>query len=166
MATIELPRVQVESVSLITSTARPLIINRNPAPDEVGVPIDSTLALELIDPGTAGIDVSATRVWVDAVLAFDGAAVPPFAAAVVQSVDSLRVVLTPPAPLTSLARVTVRVAARIVGGGPSLDETYSFTVEDRVAPRLASAQALSQKQVRLVFDEPVEASGATVSFIT
>ncbi|MBL9037323.1 MAG: phage tail protein, partial [Archangium sp.] len=162
MATIELPRVQVQSVTLTTTGARPLIINRDPSPGEVGVPIDSTLALELVDPDAAGIDTSATRIWVDGVLAFDGAPILPFAAVVAQSPDNLRVVLTPATPLTSLARVTVRVASRIVGGGPSIDETYSFTVEDRVAPRLASAQSISQKQVRLVFDEPVECSGATV----
>lgn len=162
MATIELPRAQVQSVTLTTSGARPLLINRDPSPGEVGVPIDSPLALELIDPGVAGIDANATRIWVDGVLAFDGAPVPPFAAVVAQSPDSLRVVLTPATPLVSLARVTVRVASRIVGGSQSLDESWSFTAEDRVAPRLASAQAISQKQLRLVFDEPVESSTATV----
>jgi phage tail-like protein len=162
MATIELPRVQLQTVTLISRGARPLLINRDPSPGEVGVPIDSTLALELVDPGVAGIDSSATRIWVDGVLAFDGARVAPFAVVATQSSDSLRVVVTPPAPLFSLARVKVRVASRIVGGGPPLDETYSFTVEDRVAPRLASAQAISQKQVRLVFDEPVESYRATV----
>ena len=162
MATIELPRVHVESVTLITSATRPLLINRDPSPGETGVPLDSPLALELVDRGVAGIDTSATRIWVDGVLAFDGAAVPPFAAAVAQSSDSLRVVLTPAAPLSSLARVTARVASRIVGGGQSLDESWSFTAEDRVSPRLASAQAISQKRLRLVFDEPVESSTATV----
>lgn len=162
MATIELPRVQVQSVTLTTSGARPLLINRDPSPGEVGVPIDSSLALELVDSAVAGINTNATRIWVDGVLAFDGAPVPPFAAAVAQSPDSLRVVLTPAAPLVSLARVTVRVASRIVGGGQSLDESWSFTAEDRVSPRLASAQAISQKQLRLVFDEPVESSNATV----
>ena len=162
MATIELPRVQVQSVTLTTSGARPLLINRDPSPGEVGVPFDSPLALELVDPGAAGIDTSATRIWVDGVLAFDGAAVPPFAAVVTQSSDSLRVVLTPATPLVSLAQVRVRVASRIVGGGQSLDESWSFTAEDRVSPRLASAQAISQKQLRLVFDEPVENSNATV----
>ncbi len=162
MATIELPRVQVQSVTLTTSGARPLLINRDPSPGEVGAPIDSPLALELIDPGAAGIDTTATRIWVDGVLAFDGAPVPPFTAVVTQSPDSLHVVLTPATPLVSLARVTVRVASRIVGGGQSLDESWSFTAEDRVSPRLATAQAISQKQVRLVFDEPVESSNATV----
>lgn len=145
MATIELPRAQVQSVTLTTSGARPLLINRDPSPGEVGVPIDSPLALELIDPGVAGIDANATRIWVDGVLAFDGAPVPPFAAVVAQSPDSLRVVLTPATPLVSLARVTVRVASRIVGGSQSLDESWSFTAEDRVAPRLASAQAIPRR---------------------
>jgi phage tail-like protein len=163
MATVELPRVQVQSVTLITSATRPLLINRNPGPGETNVPIDSTLTLDLIDSGSAGIDTGATRVWVDGLLAFDGAPVPPLAATVNQSPDSLRLALTPAVPWPSLARVTVRVVSRTAGGGNALDESYSFSVEDRVAPRLASALAISQRQVRLTFDEPVEASSAAIS---
>lgn len=163
MATVELPRVQVQSVTLITIATRPLLINRDPGPGETNVPIDSTLALELVDPGSAGIDTSATRVWVDRVLVFNGAPVAPFAATVNQSPDSLRLVLTPAVPWPSPARVTVRVVSRTVGGGNALDETYSFSVEDRVAPRLATAQAISQRHVRLTFDEPVQASSATIA---
>jgi hypothetical protein len=42
-----------------------------------------------------------------------------------------------------------------VGGAASLDEVYSFVVEDRTAPRVVGAQALAQKTVRVAFDEPV-----------
>lgn len=158
MATLELPRLQVDSVALISSADRPLLINRDPAPDEAGVPIDSLLALELVDPGPDGVDRGATRVWVDGVLAFDGSPIPGFAgplASSTQTADTLRIVLQPPQLLASLSTVAVRVVASTVGGAHVIDETYRFTVEDRTAPRLVSAQAVAQKQVRLVFDEPV-----------
>ncbi len=158
MATLELPRLQVEALSLAASAGGPLLINRDPAPAEVGVPVDSTLALELVDPGPDGIDQAATRIWVDGVLAFDGHATPAFAgplARTTRTTDALRVVLQPTAPLPSLATVAVRVASRTLGGARALDETYAFTVEDRIAPRLVSAQAVAQRQVSLVFDEQV-----------
>ena len=39
--------------------------------NETGVPFDSVIALEIVDPGPDGIDRSRTRVWVDGVLAFE-----------------------------------------------------------------------------------------------
>ncbi|MDP1826672.1 MAG: phage tail protein [Archangium sp.] len=163
MATLELPRLQVESLALVTSASRPLLINRDPAPGEAGVPIDSVLAFEVVDPGTDGVDRPATRVWVDGVLAFDGNLMPTFAgplASVNQTVDTLRVVLHPTQLLASLATVAVHVVSRTLGGAHAFDETYRFTVEDRIAPRLVSAQAVAQKQVRLVFDEQLALPGA------
>ncbi|MDP1916412.1 MAG: phage tail protein [Myxococcales bacterium] len=158
MATLELPRLQVESVALITSAARLLLINRDPAPNDEGVPIDSLLSLELVDAGPDGIDRASTRIWVDGVLAFDGNLTPAFAGplgSAIQTTDTLRIVLHPGQFLASLATVAVHVVTRTLGGAHALDETYRFTVEDRTAPRLVSAQAVAQKQVRLVFDEPV-----------
>ena len=159
MATLELPRLQVDSVALTASTGRPLLINRDPAPDEVGTPIDSLVSLELVDPGPDGVDPAGTRVWVDGVLAFDGNPTPGFAgplASVTQTADTLRIILQPAQWLASLSTVAVRVVTRTVGGVHALDEIYRFTVEDRTAPRLVRAQAIAQKHVRLVFDEPIE----------
>ena len=72
-----------------------------------------------------------------------------------QTADTLRIVLHPLVPLASLATVAIRVAGQMVGGAASLDEVYSFVVEDRTAPRVIGAQALAQKTVRIAFDEPV-----------
>ncbi|MCA3010764.1 MAG: phage tail protein, partial [Myxococcaceae bacterium] len=158
MATLELPGLQVESVALITSAGRPLLINRDPAPEEEGVPIDSLVSLELVDSGPDGIDRASTRIRVDGVLAFDGNLPPAFAGplgSAIQTTDTLRIALHPGQFLASLATVTVHVVTRTLGGAHALDETYRFTVEDRTAPRLVSAQAVGQKQVRLVFDESV-----------
>ncbi|MBI5535977.1 MAG: phage tail protein [Deltaproteobacteria bacterium] len=161
MAEHELPALVVESVAATVETARPLLINRAPAPDETDVPINATVVLEFVDSGSAGIDLAATRVWIDAALAFDGSPTPAFAggrAAVDQTPDALRLVLDPVVPFASLATVTVRVVSNLVLGGFLLDLAYSFQVEDRTAPKLLAAIAISQTVVRLGFDEPAVVS--------
>ena len=163
MATLELPALRLEVVAAVVAEARPVLINRDPGPDELGVPIDSTVALELVDPGPDGIDRGETRVWVDDVLAFEGGAVeelkPGFngpSASVEQTADTLRVALHPTTFFASEATVTVRVVSATTGGAHVLDESYGFHIEDRTAPRLVAAQATGQRTVRLGFDEPVD----------
>ncbi|NVJ27621.1 phage tail protein [Myxococcus sp. AM011] len=162
MATVELPTLYVDTVSLFTETRRPLLLNRAPGPGEEDVPVDSVLELELVDVGVDGIARASTRVWVGGVLAFEGGAsaevTPAFAgplAEVTQSADTLRVVLHPAVPLASQASVSVRVVSATAGAAHLLDEAYTFTVEDSMAPRLVGAQALAPKAVRLAFDEDV-----------
>jgi hypothetical protein len=162
VSTLELPALYVDSLALVASTPRLVLVNRDPSPGESGVPVDATLAIELVDTGPDGVHRASARVWVDGVLAFEGGApaeLPPaFAgplAGVTQTADTLRVVLHPGVPLASLVTVSVRVLAHTVGGAASLDEVYSFVVEDRTAPRVVGAQALSQREVRIAFDEPV-----------
>ncbi|MBU8900970.1 phage tail protein [Corallococcus sp. M34] len=162
MATVELPALYVDTVSLLAETRRLLLLNRSPGPGEEGVPVDSALELEMVDIGTDGISRAGTRVWVDGILAFAGVdsveVQPAFAgplAEVAQTADTLRVVLHPATPLASQASVSVRVVSATAGGAHHLDETYIFSVEDRTAPRLVGAQALAPKSVRLAFDEDV-----------
>ncbi|MCA9643923.1 MAG: phage tail protein, partial [Myxococcales bacterium] len=145
MTFVALPRLVIDRARLEVATSRLVIANRDPAPGELGVPVDATIALELIDTGTDGIARGATRVWVDGALAFQGGAPTEFASAfsgvrarVTQSGDTLRIVLDPTAPLASLATVSVRVVSQTVGGAASLDEVYSFTVEDRTAPQVVA----------------------------
>ncbi|MFP2895065.1 phage tail protein [Corallococcus sp. 4LFB] len=76
-------------------------------------------------------------------------------AAATQTADTLRVVLHPAVPLASQATVSVHVISATAGGAHLLDETYTFTVEDRTAPRLVGAQAVGPKSVRLAFYESV-----------
>ncbi len=161
MAEFELPALVVRAVAATIEAQQPLLINRNPAPDEADVPIASTVALELVDSGTAGIDAVATRVWIDGTLAFDGVLQSPFAgarASVAQGLDFLRVVLDPAVPFASQAIVNVRVVSNLVGGGFPLDQAWSFQVEDRTAPKLLAAIARAPRIVRVAFDEPVVVS--------
>ena len=158
MAELELPALVVESVAATVESARPLLVNRHPGPDETDVPINATIALELVDSGPSGIDASASRVWVDGVLAFEGTIMPPFAgprADFQQTADTLSITLDPVVPRASLAAVSVRVVSDLIGGGFPFDQTYAFRVEDRTAPKLLAAIAVAPTVVRLGFDEPV-----------
>jgi hypothetical protein len=51
MATFELPALYADTVTAAVATSRPVLANRDPAPGESGVPLDSTVALDIIDPG-------------------------------------------------------------------------------------------------------------------
>ena len=168
MASLELPALTIGAVSAIVATSRPVLANRDPAPSEGDVPLTSAVALEIIDPGPDGVDRNATRVWVDGALAFDGAATTPiegpFAgprAVSTNTHDTLRIVLDPIASFASEANVAVRVVSKTAGSGHALDETYSFSAEDRTAPRLVAAVALSPRVLRLAFDEPVVVADAS-----
>ncbi|MCA9558187.1 MAG: Ig-like domain-containing protein, partial [Myxococcales bacterium] len=162
MAVVELPGLYVDNVASIVAVERPLLVNRDPGPGEVGVPLDWPIALEVLDPGADGIDRAATQVWVDGVLAFDGGAAPELQpgfdgphADVVESADTLRIVLDPTTPFASLTTVEVRVVSATVGGEHALDETYTFQAEDRTAPKVLAAQATAPRVVHIGFDEPV-----------
>jgi len=163
MSAVELPALFVDGVVLFAAAARLVVVNRDPSPGEQGVPIDATLALELVDTGADGVDRGSVRIWIDGVLVFEGGGATEVAPAyagpladVVQSTDILRVVLHPVVPLASLATVSVRVTGQTDGGGASVEETYAFVVEDRTAPRVVGAQALAQRTLRVAFDEPVQ----------
>lgn len=159
MPRIELPALYVDDVRGERSDGRLVLANRDPAPDEAGVPLESTVALEIIDVGSDGVDAAWSRVWIDGVLAYELRTVLPGwdgpRAAVVESADTLRIVLDPLVPLASEARVTVRVQAATRGGAHTLEATYEFRAEDRTAPRLVAVQAIAPRLVRFGFDEPV-----------
>ena len=162
MATLELPALYADVITAQPALARPLLINRDPGPGEIGVPLEWFIALEVLDPGPDGIDRSETRVLVDGVLAFEGGGAPELKpgfdgprANVVQTSDTLRVVLDPALPFESEAVVTVRVISATVGGAHTIDEAYFFVAEDRTPPRAVGAQAIAPKVVRVGFDEEV-----------
>ncbi len=158
MTILEIPCLVVDDVVAISGISRPSLINRDPGPEEEDVPLGATIALEIIDPGPEGIDRLATSVWVDGSLAFDGNLLLGFngpRSGVVQSADTLRIVLDPSVPFESQAQVTVQVITETNGGGHHLDETYYFTAEDKTAPKIIAAQAIGQKSVKLAFDEAV-----------
>jgi phage tail-like protein len=169
MPILELPALRIQGVFAEAVATRLVLINRNPAPAEEGVPLTSPIGLEIADMGTGGIDRSATKVWVAGELAFRGGASPEIApayagprASALQTSEALRIVLDAVVPMASLAALQVRVVSRTVGDTAALDASYAFTAEDRTAPRLVAAQALGQRRVRVAFDEPVAAADPAV----
>jgi len=159
---LELPGLYADTIAAQIAAGRPLLLNRDPGPGEMGVPLDWFIALEIVDPGPDGIDRPVTRVLVDGVLAFEGGGAPEFKAGfdgpraiALLTADTLRVVLDPTTPFASQALVTVRVVTATAGGAFALDETYSFVAEDRTPPRVVGAQAVAPKVVRVGFDEEV-----------
>jgi len=172
MAAVELPALYVDNVAAIVAVDRPLLLNRDPGPGETGVPLEWLVALEVLDPGLDGVDRTATKVWVDGVLAFDGSVAPELQpgfdaprAEIAESADTLRVVLDPAMTFASEATVAVRVVSATNGGAHALDETYSFTAEDRTAPKLVAAQATAQRVVQLGFDEEVLVTDPTAFYV-
>jgi len=162
MPLFELPALYADNVAAIVTVERLLLVNSDPGPAETGVPLDWPIALEVLDTGPDGVDRSVTRVYVDGVLAFDGGAAPELQpgfdgprAEVVETADTLRIVLDPTAPFASEAEVEVRVVSATVGGGHALDESYRFFADDRTAPRVLAAQATSPTTVQIGFDEDV-----------
>ncbi|MCG8419964.1 MAG: phage tail protein, partial [Proteobacteria bacterium] len=165
MASTELPGVFLDQVTLDLTTETPVLINRDPEPGEVEVPVDTQIALELVDVATDGIDRAATQAFLGGVLAFDGGASPEFqpgfdgpGSGVVETIDTLRITLDPTANFPSLARIEVRVVTQTNAPQP-LDTTYDFHIQDLTAPILLEALAISATVVRLRFDESMRQLG-------
>lgn len=161
MASIELPALYVDSVVALQAVTRPMLVNRDPGPNEIGVPIHSAIAVEIVDTGTFGLNRIITRIWVNSEIAFDGSNIPEILAGfsgpqsqVNETADTLRIVLDPVNPFTSQEIVEVHVITATIDG-EELDDYYSFTVEDLTAPRLIAAQAVSAKSIRIEFDEDI-----------
>jgi phage tail-like protein len=156
MAEIKLPALVVD-VAVGQDADRPAIINRDPAPDEIGAPRAGAIRFELIDvlDPYDGIDPSTLEVWIEGDLAWvNGAAADGFSGSWLSAGDTLYFSITPDEPFSSEQVVTVRVVCA-TEDAQELDVTWSFTVEDFTAPKLIAAQGWAQKVVRLVFDDEV-----------
>ena len=170
---VEIAGLYLDEVAAETAATRPVLVNRDPEPGGMHVRLGSGIILEVVDPGPDGVDRSATRIWVDGVLAFEGGASPEFKqgfdgpwAGAQQTTDTLRVVLQPTAPLPSDSQVAVRVVSATVGGAGTLDQTYAFSTEDLTPPALVSAGAIAPREVVLSFNEPMAVPDpATLVFV-
>lgn len=163
---LELPAVYVDAVLLDPTPARPAVINRDPEPGEVEVPVGTSISLELTDIGPDGVDEAATDIFVGGVLAFSGGVFQlgfngPGSVATNPQPDTLRLVIDPFALFESLQEVTVRAVSQTIGGGAQLDLSWSFRCQDLTAPRVVAAQARELKRIRVSFDEPVLQEDAT-----
>lgn len=162
---IEIPAVYLDELVLDAAAADFLIANRDPQQNAVQVPRDTTVAFDLLDTTGSSASTAATQVWVDGVLAYDGAAggaQPGFTVAVSTPVSgAVRFVVTVlPMPFESEAVAEIRVVSENVAGTASLDRSWTFTAADETPPRLLSAEARALRSVRVVFDEPMTAASS------
>lgn len=165
---VELPGVYIDAVVLDAAAARPALINRLPEPGETSVPSNSTIAVQIVDPGVSGIDVAATSIYVNGALAFAGTQQAGFdggRAALSSTSDTLSITLDPTTPFESSQVVTVRVVSRTVGGAGQFDTTYAFTVADFEAPRIAEAYAIGERLLRVVFSEEVQQADGAAALV-
>jgi phage tail-like protein len=146
------------------------LINRSPDEDETGALVTTNIQLDIADLTALGIDLALTDIYVDAVLAYDGATDTfqtgfdgAASARTAPDADTTRLVIDPTTPFTSLDLVTVRVVANTVGAGNPIDISYTFTVQDLTPPELVAASARELKVVRLTFDEAVKQVSASGS---
>lgn len=161
-----LPAAYVDSVIEDTAASvvgkTPTLINRDPEPAETGVAKATNIQLDIATvDATGSIDLAATQVYVDGVLAFSAGTFQagftgPASAYSNPVADVLRITIDPTiSAFASEEVIDVRVVSQAVGDPNVLDETYQFIIEDYAAPKLLSAVAQDLQRVRLTFDEDV-----------
>lgn len=162
---LEIPAFYLDAILMDDAAATIEIANRVPVPGETQVAKDHDIRLDLFETGSSDIDLGETRIYVDGVLAYDGGDGGQKHGFVVTHTNpdtgQHRFVIVPPYEYDSLRVVPVRVESANVAGTFTLDTTYSFTAEDRTAPRVLSATALDHFTVRVTFDEPVKQTSSS-----
>lgn len=168
---VELPGVFLDDV--VEDQANydaPVLINRDPEPGETSVPVSTLIKLDIARAASIGdIDITFTQVFVEGILAWDGAGFKPGfsgpgSMAFNPQVDVLRIIIDYQNQFESEQEVEVHVIAYNTNGGQHLDETYSFTCADITQPILVSVEASALSRLRVTFDEAVvqvDAAGAT-----
>lgn len=166
---LELPAVYVDAVETAGSAVRLILINVQPTPDDQDVPRSSEVLIGfgIYDTADSDPDQANTNVTINgeaAVVA--GVIQPAFAgpsAGITSGTGLLNILLQPIALYASQQLVTVHVTSRTVDGEATLDESYSFRIEDLTTPQLVAAQATGLRTVRVEFNEAVKQLSAGAS---
>lgn len=170
---VELPAVYIDDVIFETpavGVSQLRLAQRRGGPGELGVKISDHIELDLINGDTQD-PPSILQVYVNGALAYDlgtgfqagfngaGSALstPGGGARGIE-----RVVIDPTVSLAILSLVTVRVIGIGASAG-ELDETYSFTTEDLVNPRVLSGSGRDLKLARVLFNEAMKMTDATAT---
>lgn len=177
----ELPAVYLDALVIEETTNRLVLINRNPEPDERNVRVpggtneDVILVIADTDAASPGVELADTRVYLNGFLAYDGASGTPFqvgydgslSAVTTIGANQVRIAINVAAVVdwydntVNEPRITVRVVSASTTGGATLDESYSFTLVDVLAPKVVQVVGVGHKTVRVTFDEDVKESSAS-----
>lgn len=168
MSFIELPAVHLDDIIMDSVSTGLQLINRSPGASEIDVPVAGNIAVDIASLTGNAVDMANTQVFVNVnatgeVTAYDGGAggfqagwTGPESATSNPDTNTLRIVLDPSLAFNSLDSVAIRVASQDVGATDTIDETYTFTVQDITPPVVVAASALDLKIVRVSFDEAVK----------
>ena len=160
----ELPAVYIDRVA-IDEVATPIFLNqRFPEDGQTGVPhTDQQVRVQVSDTTGIGLDTSTIEVTIAGTLAYDGGAggfqTGFSGTATTTGISNSDFTLDVDLSLqtyTSEQTVSVRVVGDTTGGANSIDQTYTFTMGDIVAPEVVSATAVEKKLIRVVFNEDVK----------
>lgn len=163
---LEIPAFYVDALSLDPTTARPILINRDPEPGETQVPADSTIGLDIVDVGPDGIDLAHTTISVNNVVAYTAGAFqagftgPASAVSSPQS-DTKRFVIDPLGTFSNQQVVTIHVQTQTLTSAIPLDLRYSFTAERLLGPSVVDVQPIGQRTINVTFDEAVTQGDGT-----
>lgn len=151
-----------------------VIANRDPEPGETDVDALGSIRFNIIDTtGSTAPDPALTNIFITTgdgpeVLVYDGSAFQPGWAGPNSYIgvprggaatggDIIEVEVDPTLiPFDSLAVITIRVETS--NGAATLDESWSYVIEDLTGPVLSSASPLSKDTVEVDFDEALGAS--------
>lgn len=173
--TAELPAVYLDAVQMDEDVADLTLANRYPAAGSINAPADlPEVKMTIVDTTASPVDLTATQVYLEGVLAYDGGAggfQAPFTGTVTagtgaSSRDTAFVIDWSSAafqPLASEQVIDVRVVSDTVATGSAIDTTYQFTVEDTTLPAVVGALARDQKIVRVTFNEPMDETSVEVA---
>lgn len=177
LVAIEFPAVYLDVVGFAEAGDPAMVlINRIPQPDQTAIPHPSFPNVSLMIMSTNGdaVALADTIVTVDGVVAYNGGA-GGFQAgfsgvATVNtgpSSDDARLVIdTSAQTYASSELIVVRVQSATAGASATIDESYSFTIADTIAPELTSASARAKRVVRVVFSEAMSDSVLVASSYT
>ena len=155
MPQFELPQVLLTEAIGAVETANPFLVNRSPAPGDIGIPVGTDIAFEIVAQIISVPSFPMTDVYIDGVLAVDGGVFQAgFSGSAVIAEQSLLVIVDPDVDFDAEALVIVRVVTN-VAGGDEVDESWSFTTEDLTPPEVVRADALGENIVRVTFDEDI-----------
>lgn len=141
------------------------LANQFPEDGDTDVESDQPIVFDVLSTDVTEVALSETTIYVNGVAAmiagvFQAGFVTGSSATLLGNLHDYRFVVGHDADFVGESTVTVRVIAGVKNppGGYTLDESYSFTIEDLVEPRLLSAFATFATTIRATFDEGMLAS--------
>jgi phage tail-like protein len=162
----KLPGVYLDLIEVGTDTGI-IVANTTPeASTPFPAPVDTDIEFDIFALDSSGYDDLQTKVWVNDTLAYDGAAggfMVGFGGSVASDSGDAHFTINPDSNFGSSETVEVRVVSQLIGGGASVDYTYTFKTVDTVRPKVVNAEARDAQTVRVFFDSGMTDDDATAT---